>query len=541
MLVVVFSLLSTAENSAHANPLVYERAAGVEYMCPNCKLRDEWVANYPYRTIFVYRLLVHCPKCRCPMEEAVRGQPIDPQIDKGELADGRDIGRADEQQKGHRLVFDPGDSNSPLAPRIWPYFKAFGLVPSDVTGIDGHDHLVARIPLGLKELCSPGQLIVIGRTKANSPYDLLFLDTDLDGEVADEKPFTTTPQIFRNLCLSSFEIDLTAVHTKRLGAALANPVLLQVPVTTPDETPSSIQYTRRCISFAKATLDGIDYSVVVIDGDNDGLIGDGDYWRLVCTDSAKSYEHYVRTPDYLCWEDRRAWQLVMEGTDGRFGTLYQFDPVKIEMPDEQSVLLEGFLARCQKEQEEAELKRLQLDWLSPAVVQSDEHIKPPETPPSKRIPRITSDEKINRNKDRADAILCPFNRHQYKFFKQSLNWDAAKKFCEDRGGHLLMLETRAEHEFVTAAFKQAFVANKDRFGDAVSCWMGAKEVQINGQTEWRWLGVDEAMGFTKWRGHHPNGVRKDRDFLTLCIAKGDWVNTLGNQHPDVFIICEWDM
>jgi hypothetical protein len=103
-----------------------------------------------------------------------------------------------------------------------------------------------------------------------------------------------------------------------------------------------------------------------------------------------------------------------------------------------------------------------------------------------------------------------------------------------------MLETRAEHEFVADAFQRAFAANKDRFGDDVSCWMGAKELQIEGQCQWRWLGADEAMGFTKWRGHHPHRVEGNRDYLTLSIAKGDWVNFWGDQHPDVFIICEWD-
>jgi hypothetical protein len=142
--------------------------------------------------------------------------------------------------------------------------------------------------------------------------------------------------------------------------------------------------------------------------------------------------------------------------------------------------------------------------------------------------------------DRAGAIVCPFNGHRYKFFRQSLTWDAAKKFCEARGGHLLMLETRAEHEFVTAAFQRAFAANKDQFGDGVSCWMGATEVQVGGQSQWRWLDANEAMGFTKWRGHHPHRLEKDRDYMTLSIAKGDWVNFWGHQHPDVFIICEWD-
>jgi hypothetical protein len=299
--------------------------------------------------------------------------------------------------------------------------------------------------------------------------------------------------------------------------------------------------------LANATIDGVDYRVVVIDGNNDGFTGKGDYWRVVGINSGKGsadWVNWVRTPDYFCWAESRAWQLAMEGTDGRCGTLYQFDPVKIEMPDENETLLEGQLAKHQEEQKKAdelESERLKMDWPPPIVYQSNENVKYPATSPSKRVPQRVRDEKvIKRNADRADAIRCPFNGHQYKFFKKSLAWEAAKKFCEDKGGHLLMLETRAEHEFVADAFQRAFAANKDRFGDDVSCWMGAKELQIEGQCQWRWLGADEAMGFTKWRGHHPHRVEGNRDYLTLSIAKGDWVNFWGDQHPDVFIICEWD-
>jgi hypothetical protein len=516
-----------------------------EYLCPKCKLRDETDFVYPYHTIFVYRHLVHCPKCRCPMGEVVQGQPIDPQLDKGEWADGRDEKRAHERQKSHRLVFEPGDPNSPLAPDPWPMSTEIDLVPTELAGIDGQGHLVARIPLGLKPLCEQGQLIVIGRTKANSPYDLLFIDTDLDGEVADERLFRTTPLIFRSHWLSSFEVDLKAVHKEDSGGALAYPVLLRVTGNTPDEKPSSIHYTRRCFSLANATIDDIEYRVVVIDGNNDGFINDGDYWRIIRIDAGDRHEDWVRTPDYLCWENRRAWQLVMEGTDGRVGTLYQFDPVKIETPDENKTLLDGLLAKHQKEEQQKEdvleLERLKMDWLPPVVVQPDEHVKYPVTSPPKRIPQRARNEKaINRSADRANAIRWPLNGHQYKFFKESLAWETAKKFCEDKGGHLLMLETRAEHEFVTDAFQRAFAANKDQFGDGVSCWMGATEVQVGGQSQWRWLGANEVMGFTKWRGHHPNRVEKDRDYMTLSIAKGDWVNFWGDQHPDVFIICEWD-
>jgi hypothetical protein len=158
-----------------------------------------------------------------------------------------------------------------------------------------------------------------------------------------------------------------------------------------------------------------------------------------------------------------------------------------------------------------------------AIVALDANAKPPAPPPP----------------DDKDTLRAP-NGHRYKFIRESLSWEDAQKKCIDMGGHLLTLETRAEHEFITQWIKAGFAVNKDQFGGGASAWMGGRELEVKpGQRQWHWVS-GEPVTFTSWRGHHPHRVEADRDFLTFAFAQCDWVNFWGNQHPDVFFICEWD-
>ena len=92
---------------------------------------------------------------------------------------------------GRALAFKLGDRSSRLAPRISPKGTEVELQPAAIEGIKGRDHLAGRIALGVKELRGDGQVIVLGRTEADAPYDLLLVDTDLGGVLTDEKPITT--------------------------------------------------------------------------------------------------------------------------------------------------------------------------------------------------------------------------------------------------------------------------------------------------------------------------------------------------------------
>lgn len=132
------------------------------------------------------------------------------------------------------------------------------------------------------------------------------------------------------------------------------------------------------------------------------------------------------------------------------------------------------------------------------------------------------------------------NGHRYKFIRESLSWEDAQKKCVDLGGHLMTLETRAEHDVISQWVKNGFGANRNQFGAGASVWMGGQEVEVRpGDKQWRWV-TGEPITFTAWRGHHPHRVEQNRDYLTLSLERGDWVNFWGEKHPDTFFICEWD-
>lgn len=184
--------------------------------------------------------------------------------------------------------------------------------------------------------------------------------------------------------------------------------------------------------------------------------------------------------------------------------------------------LEGFQKEVEKIKPPVNVEEIVKQFQQEAIVALDQKAKPPALPPPDK-----------------DVLIGP-NGHRYKFLRESLSWDDAKTRCEELGGHLLALETRAEHDFVSQWVKAGFAANKDQFGGGASVWMGAKEVEVKpGQRQWQWI-TGQPFAFSAWAGHHPHRVEADRDFLTLFLAKGEWVNFWGRQHPETFIICEWD-
>jgi hypothetical protein len=78
-----------------------------------------------------------------------------------------------------------------------------------------------------------------------------------------------------------------------------------------------------------------------------------------------------------------------------------------------------------------------------------------------------------------DAVT--FNGHSYKFFPEVLPWHRAKARCEEMGGHLAIIESRDENDFV------ADVAHRgiSRLGPKDGLWLGATDEHKEGA--WKWV------------------------------------------------------
>ncbi len=237
--------------------------------------------------------------------------------------------------EGTAVTFKPGDPKSPLRPRVSPKGTEIKLTPADLAKLDGKDHLVGRIPLGPKEFRGEGQLIALARTEAGKPFDLLFVDTNRDGKLTDEKAISTKPELLRNSWWSSFAVTLKTTHAaKGADAAVDYPVSFWAVVEKPDETPDVIRYSRRGFMAGAVTIGDSEYDVVVSDGNNDGVIGEGDFWAISRTKNDDPIGGKIRrTPDF-CWAGGKAWKLEMDGTAGASGKLYSFDPGITQEADE---------------------------------------------------------------------------------------------------------------------------------------------------------------------------------------------------------------
>ncbi len=122
-----------------------------------------------------------------------------------------------------------------------------------------------------------------------------------------------------------------------------------------------------------------------------------------------------------------------------------------------------------------------------------------------------------------------YNSHTYAIYYGSMTWDAAKKWCEDNGGHLVT---------ITSADEQAFIESFNEGYDYL--WIGAYREQREDWV-WKWV-TGEAWDYTNWAEGEPNdspNVVPGENCVTLWPM--EW-NDLSNEnvYEQYGFICEWD-
>jgi len=130
-----------------------------------------------------------------------------------------------------------------------------------------------------------------------------------------------------------------------------------------------------------------------------------------------------------------------------------------------------------------------------------------------------------------DADVATFDGHRYRIYaNESLGeeqtWHAAKRFCEARGGHLAVVTSQAEQDFVTTLC------------DGRYAWLGATDEEEEGTFVW----VDGSeWDYTSWFPDQPNNWN-DENFLATYDG-GDWVDVHAEGDDywmPGFFICEWE-
>ncbi|HEY2249895.1 MAG TPA: family 16 glycoside hydrolase, partial [Planctomycetaceae bacterium] len=127
-----------------------------------------------------------------------------------------------------------------------------------------------------------------------------------------------------------------------------------------------------------------------------------------------------------------------------------------------------------------------------------------------------------------------FKGHAYKFFPEVLTWHEAKSRCEEIGGHLAIISSAAENNFVAELAKQGI----PQWGNKDGVWLGATDEKQEG--DWRWID-EQSLGFKAWGRGQPNNKDNNEHYLMLYLAEGNWSDQPAKsvQHT-VYFVCEWE-
>ena len=123
-----------------------------------------------------------------------------------------------------------------------------------------------------------------------------------------------------------------------------------------------------------------------------------------------------------------------------------------------------------------------------------------------------------------------YNGHTYYLKKGNYTWTAAKKYCENRGGHLVTITSKKENSFVSGLLKKSGIN---------SAWLGATDEAKEGT--WKWI-TGEKFKYTAWEYGNPNNYDGTQHYLATHIDNRATWNDYSNdsENPGCFII-EWDM
>ncbi|XP_062278844.1 low affinity immunoglobulin epsilon Fc receptor-like [Scomber scombrus] len=118
--------------------------------------------------------------------------------------------------------------------------------------------------------------------------------------------------------------------------------------------------------------------------------------------------------------------------------------------------------------------------------------------------------KLNLNRTNK---LCPddwkkYNNKCYYVSAQAVtkSWDRSKKDCEDRGAHLVIINSQNEQDFVKKFYSRI--------------WIGLSDKDI--ENKWKWVDGTDLVGDGYWQEGEPNNDRNIEDCVELSSRGGGW-------------------
>ena len=141
-----------------------------------------------------------------------------------------------------------------------------------------------------------------------------------------------------------------------------------------------------------------------------------------------------------------------------------------------------------------------------------------------------------------------YNGHHYCLIDDvALKWDDAKKYCEERGGHLATITSEDEENFLKDLVSKQGTKN--------SYWLGG---YVNKIGMWNWI-TGEKFSYTNWGAGQPDNYLGKEDVLMMYRESnpmnpsssplGAWndIRRDGECNHEPFfgkdnlgLLCEWD-
>jgi hypothetical protein len=109
---------------------------------------------------------------------------------------------------------------------------------------------------------------------------------------------------------------------------------------------------------------------------------------------------------------------------------------------------------------------------------------------------------------------------RYAVFNETLNWDEARRRCEELGGHLVTITSQAEQDIVVSMLTNA---ESDTMRNCY--FMGACDQMLDGN--WQWV-TGEPFDYINWKKNEP---KPDKGEQYLEIFAKTYVGNSGTTEP----------
>jgi len=138
----------------------------------------------------------------------------------------------------------------------------------------------------------------------------------------------------------------------------------------------------------------------------------------------------------------------------------------------------------------------------------------------------------------------PFNGHHYLAVQKKLSWDDACKATKDAGGHLAIIKSQEQNDFIFKTFCEPLQHHRPGHDlpDHASLWIGCTDIlgpaKKNDKPPYAWVNGDPIV-FSAWADGEPYG-RGGEHYGTMFVQDGQWNDLPIRSDIVIGYVCEWD-